>query len=118
VDKPIPEELRYYLGEGFWGIHSMPGIAGSSGSPFNLKYMLSLAKEWELPENVVPLDGDGHTWVALDYRDPSTPEPTVIFIESEHRRSFVLATSFEEFLERLIPYHEVYDPDGNIIYKP
>ncbi|MGY3215794.1 hypothetical protein ACVWWV_000296 [Bacillus sp. TE9122W] len=27
-----------------------------------------LIKEWELPEGLVLISGDGHTWVAMDYR--------------------------------------------------
>ena len=38
-----------------------------------------MTTEWGLPQDVVLLDGDGHTWIALDYRtDPHAVEPAVV----------------------------------------
>ncbi len=62
------------------------------------------------------LDGDGHTWIALDYRKPGR-EPPVIFIESDSKESTVLAPTFAAFFEALIPYEEVYDEDREVLPK-
>lgn len=43
-----------------------------------------LLREWEMPEGLVLLSGDGHTWVALDYRACGAQgEPPVVWIDNE-----------------------------------
>ena len=56
-----------------------------------------LVEEWELPTGVVPISGDGPTWVALDYR--RTGEPTVVWLENG--RELALAADFRSFVEGL-----------------
>lgn len=41
----------------------------------------SMIAEWGLPEDLVLLDGDGHCWLAFDYRSKRI-DPPVIVIES------------------------------------
>jgi hypothetical protein len=69
-----------------------------------------LVKEWELPAGVVLLCGDGHTWVALDYRScGSSGEPSVVFLDTETRGGSAevpLAPSFRGFVEGLMPTPE------------
>jgi SMI1-KNR4 cell-wall len=60
----------------------------------------ALIAEWGLPEGIVLLSGDGHSWVALDYRN-TKKEPPVIFVESESGRTESIAPNFENFLQRL-----------------
>jgi SMI1/KNR4 family protein SUKH-1 len=57
------------------------------------------------PEELVPLTGDGHWWIGLDYR--AGPEPAVSFYDVEDQRSVQLADDFRSFLEALVP-----DPDA------
>lgn len=38
--------------------------------------------EWGLPNNIVLISGDGHSWVCLDYRD-NKENPCVSFIDTE-----------------------------------
>lgn len=59
-----------------------------------------LIQEWELPNNVVLISGDGHSWIALDYRIKMT-EPPVIFIDTEEEKIIELAPNFEAFLNGL-----------------
>ena len=61
-------------------------------------------EECGLPEGVVLLTGDLHSWVALDYR--KTKEPSVVYItESESGdgtwEEYQLASTFDEFTTRL-----------------
>jgi SMI1-KNR4 cell-wall len=56
-----------------------------------------LVEEWGLPAGVVPISGDGPTWVALDYRRNS--EPTVVWLEDG--REVALAPDFRSFVEGL-----------------
>jgi hypothetical protein len=55
--------------------------------------------KWELPAGLVLLDGDGHTWFALDYRKEATPR--VIWIESTDGEEVEVGRNFSDFLRRL-----------------
>ncbi|CAM4151891.1 SMI1 / KNR4 family protein [Bacillus manliponensis] len=57
-------------------------------------------QEWEMPENLVLLCGDGHTWIALDYRETSE-NPPIIFIDNEWEQIVQLAPNFATFLNGL-----------------
>ena len=59
------------------------------------------------------IDGDGHSWLALDYR--RTGEPAVIVIETDEMESLKVANSFAEMVAALVPYESVYDAEGNRI---
>jgi SMI1-KNR4 cell-wall len=61
-----------------------------------------LAEEWGLPSPVVLLSGDGHYWVALDYRECGfQDEPTVVWFDTELRTELTLANDFQSFVEGL-----------------
>jgi hypothetical protein len=57
-------------------------------------------QEWGLPEGLVLLHGDGHMWIALDYRQ-TDEDPPVIFIDSEAEQIVELAPDFDTFLNGL-----------------
>ncbi|WP_238011891.1 SMI1/KNR4 family protein [Dactylosporangium sp. AC04546] len=61
-----------------------------------------LVQEWDLPSPVVLLSGQGHYWLALDYRDCG-PEgnPPVVWIDNEMKHELSLAPNFRTFVERL-----------------
>ncbi|PGT62333.1 SMI1/KNR4 family protein [Bacillus thuringiensis] len=67
-----------------------------------------LIREWEMPENIVLLSGDGHTWIALDYRNVAE-NPPVIFIDNEFEEIIELAPNLESFLQNLTTYE--YDEE-------
>lgn len=52
--------------------------------------------------------GDGHTWIALDYRNVAE-NPPVIFIDNEVEQIIELAPNFESFLQNLTTYE--YDEE-------
>jgi hypothetical protein len=64
-----------------------------------------LTEEWEMPPELVLLEGDGHTWVALDYRRDRVP--SVTWYDNELEQDIPLAPDFRTFLEGLGP-----DPDA------
>jgi hypothetical protein len=65
-------------------------------------------EEWELPEGLIPLGGDGHTWCCLDYRARGpTGEPSVTHVDLEGEQEFALAPTFAEFISKLFR-----DPDS------
>jgi SMI1 / KNR4 family (SUKH-1) len=61
-----------------------------------------LVQEWGLPTPVVLLSGDGHHWIALDYRvfGPDG-EPAVAWIDNEMDHELRLAPDFRTFVEGL-----------------
>ncbi|AZV41702.1 hypothetical protein BAOM_1091 [Peribacillus asahii] len=59
-----------------------------------------LIEEWDLPSNVVLISGDGHSWIAFDYRKTKV-EPPIIFIDGDGEQIFELAPNFESFLTGL-----------------
>lgn len=59
-----------------------------------------LIKEWELPEGLVLINGDGQTWVAMDYRK-TKENPAIHYFDVEMEEDFKLADSFDEFIEGL-----------------
>jgi len=116
IHEPIPDDLKYYLGDGFWKINSIYKISLDENDEGGILYGKSLALDSGLPDGIIPLEGDGHTWVAFDYRDNAI-EPKIIFIESGELLSFKLANNFSELISKLLPYDSVYNEDGDIIYK-
>jgi len=108
------EMTEFYFGEGFYSFAQLVGIEpdpyGSS-----LFDSASLCEEWGLPEKLILIEGDGHTWLALDYR-ASDSYPQVIVIESDEGHHLLVANSFQEFVQSILPYESVYDTDGNIVY--
>lgn len=55
--------------------------------------------EWEMPPELVLLTGDGHWWIALDYRRPG--EPAVTWYDNELGQDVRLADDFRAFVEGL-----------------
>lgn len=105
--------LKYYFGEGFYEIGAFASVDPNAEN--SIHRFISLGIEWGLPSTFIPLEGDGHTWLVLDYSDSRT-EPRVVVVETDDGNSLVVANTFNEFISSLLQYEEVYDLDGNIIY--
>ncbi|MCV2884702.1 SMI1/KNR4 family protein [Aestuariibacter sp. AA17] len=116
VNCPVPEKLHYYLGDGFWEVQSIAGVSTSLREDYSIMQSSTTAHDWGISKEIIAFDGDGHTWLAFDYRERNFIEPPIIFIESDNYKEVKLFDSFYEFLSGLIPYNEVLDLDGNIIY--
>lgn len=115
--KEPPDSPHYYLGEGFFSISDIAGLTEDARSLASILYTVNTARNWGVPNEVIPFSGDGHTWIAFDYRHLVNDEPTIIFIETDKLWFRVLANSFQEMLDSLLPHDQVFDEDGNIIYK-
>jgi hypothetical protein len=57
----------------------------------------------------VLLTGDGHWWIALDYRKPG--EPSVTWLDADAEEELALAPDFRSFVEALTPPPE--DPESS-----
>lgn len=108
------ESLKYYFGGGFYEVGTFPSV--DPNAEHSIYGSISSGREWGLPNSYVPLEGDGHTWLALDYGD-SSGEPKVIVTETDDGNSLIVANTFNEFVLNLLQYEEVYDLDGNVIYS-
>ncbi len=83
--------------------HTLMGI-GTGTRSHDLAHVPYLRSEWDVPDWAVMLDGDGHTWVALDYRvtgDPAAVWIEVIGTEDGQPTVVPLAPSFDAFLAGL-----------------
>jgi hypothetical protein len=114
LPKALSDTNNDYWGDGFYTVGDYLGLDPNEGrSIFDNGWFV---QEWELPEKLVLIEGDGHEWLALDYRD-SLIEPRIIVIESEGCSYKVMAKTFNDFMGSLIEYESVYDMDGNVIYE-
>ncbi|MQY14421.1 hypothetical protein SRB5_45880 [Streptomyces sp. RB5] len=77
------------------------------GKPGLMRSLLDspyLAEEWGLPSPVVILSGEGHWWIALDYRECGPAgEPSVTWFETDFDTELALAGDFRTFVEGLTP---------------
>ena len=65
---------------------------------------------WGLPSSLVLRSGDGHTWVALDYRAcGAAGEPSVVYVEADTDVDVQLAPDFRAFVEGLVPSESFAD---------
>ncbi|MEV6924820.1 SMI1/KNR4 family protein [Dactylosporangium sp. NPDC051485] len=61
-----------------------------------------LVQEWDLPSPIVLLSGQGHYWVALDYRACGPRgNPSVVWLDDEMEQELRLAHDFRAFVEQL-----------------
>src|SRR5699024_5989114 len=61
---------------------------------------LYMSEEWDLPNNIVLLSRNGHSWVFLDYR-VDKDNPAVSYIDTETGVDVVIASSFIDFINGL-----------------
>ncbi|MCY8464371.1 SMI1/KNR4 family protein [Bacillus atrophaeus] len=73
-----------------------------------------LIKEWGLPQRLLLIQGDGHNWVALDYR-LTNENPPVHYFDLELNNDFKIADSFDEFLSKLYTHeYEEFQEEENL----
>ncbi|WP_225795905.1 SMI1/KNR4 family protein [Streptomyces aculeolatus] len=76
----------------------MMGIGHRTGAP-SLLDSVYLIGEWDLPDSLILLSGDGPCWIGLDYR--TGPTPTVGWFDADSGLELPLAASFQDFVEGL-----------------
>jgi hypothetical protein len=87
---------------------SMFGIGENNEGILQTPYLL---REWRMPDGLILLTGDGHWWIALDYRvtGPTGP-PSVAWYDNEVGEDIQLAADFKSFVEGLRSEAE-FSPD-------
>ena len=111
LTEEIPEDLRRFVSDGHVRIYDINGIGQSDCSILSTTYLVN---EWDLPEPIVILSGDGHWWIVLDYRE-SADNPPVVFLDSLTRISLKIADDFGVFSRSLVRHEDLYDTDGTFI---
>jgi hypothetical protein len=82
---------------------TLAGIGPADSWP-SVTMSAALAAEWGMPGGLVLLGGDGHFWIALDYRDRApVADPSVVWFDTEVGEDLTLAPSFRAFIEGLRP---------------
>lgn len=107
----LPSALTGYVSDGYVSVGGIAGIGDGTDSLGDVRTTRYLTPEWGLPERLVLLDGDGHTWVALDYRNCSGNNPNAVFIESDSGATVQIASSFAELLTAFVQCEDVYDDE-------
>lgn len=102
-----------FLSEPFIEVEYIYGIGKNPGI-LDTQYLLN---EWEMPKGLILFNGDGHTWLAFDYRNESSEPPIVYINNDEDTKVIKIANSFNEFLEHLftVDYEVVEDEEFQII---
>ncbi|WP_111292817.1 SMI1/KNR4 family protein [Bacillus safensis] len=70
-----------------------------------------LIEEWDLPKGLILINGDGHTWVTMDYRN-TKEDPSIHYFDLEMEEDFKLADSFDEFIEGLYTAEYTVDEEA------
>ncbi|MED3790369.1 SMI1/KNR4 family protein [Peribacillus frigoritolerans] len=102
-----PSPVPTVWGESFVIVEHIKGIGSGNGILENDYYI----KEWELPEGLILFNGDGHTWLAFDYRN-ATSEPPIVYVDVDLEQTIQIADSFEEFLKNLYLENVEFDFEG------
>lgn len=69
--------------------------------------------EWNLPKDLILLDGDGHSWIGLDYRQKKE-NPPIVYMDTERDQLFELASNFDVFLNGLTSIDDTSSSYGDI----
>jgi hypothetical protein len=106
VEQQIPQPFLYYIDKGCIAVTQIFGLSRNEGEYATIAQNGYLLREWDLPAGLVLIDGDGHTWIALDYRERKH-NPSVVFVVSDGPQIITIASDFAEFIERLVPDENV-----------
>ncbi|MFJ6686685.1 SMI1/KNR4 family protein [Streptomyces werraensis] len=106
----FPTDVPTSWSENHVPLDDMRGIGRHDDQP-SLLDSVHLVEEWGLPSPLVLLSGDGHCWIALDYRAcGERGEPSVTWFDVDGNTELPLAADFQTFVERLTAAAS-FDPD-------
>ncbi|MCB9846503.1 MAG: SMI1/KNR4 family protein [Phycisphaeraceae bacterium] len=87
-------------------VYEFEAIAGIHPTAWNAlpSFARTSSDEWQVPELLIPIDGDGHWYVCLDYRTRGPKgEPRIVHFEADRPNECTqIAPSFRELLHRLM----------------
>lgn len=108
VDQAFPCDIKTDWADDHVPVQQIYGVGeeGILQSPY-------LIEEWGLPKEIVVFSGDGHMWLAMDYRTVKS-EPPIIFVDADNERIVPIASSFADFLTDLYTADLPDDEEGGI----
>jgi hypothetical protein len=80
---------------------------GESEEFGNILHTPEMTEEWNMPKELILINGDGQIWIALDYRN-NKEDPAVTYFENESGEDIVIADNFDEFIEGLYIEDDVF----------
>ncbi|MCC7536537.1 MAG: SMI1/KNR4 family protein [Deltaproteobacteria bacterium] len=113
----LPRSLSRYVSDGLVSVGGIAGIVPGMDDPTSITCSRAMRDEWGLPDGLVLLDGDGHTWLALDYRAAAV-DPPVVLVVADLSDTVVVARSFGELWGAMLLSGLVYDRDGQLVERP
>ena len=112
----LPTDVPTSWAEDHVWFRTLAGIGPADAWPA-VTMNAGLLDEWKMPTGLVPLSGDGHFWIALDYRGRAPDdEPSVVWYDNEVDEDLTIAPSFLAFVEGLVPMERfaVEDPETDL----
>lgn len=97
----IPTSVKNSSGDGFILMEELFGLDMDEDNIYSILCTPYMTKEWELPEHLVLLEGDGSWWIALDYR-VKAEDPPVAYIDVEVAQDFQVAENFQQLIDSLV----------------
>lgn len=107
----VPDHLSRYVDHGYIAVLELNGIGSGDDTILETDYYVG---EWGLPSPIVILSGEGHWWIAFDYR-VAHENPPIVFLDSDSGDTLYLSNDFASFFSSIVPYEHVFDSDGNFI---
>ncbi|MCU7741519.1 SMI1/KNR4 family protein [Priestia megaterium] len=113
----LPKEYLNLLalqngGEINYNSHPSPIATSWAETHINISFIMGIGKEngiletpyylkeWGIPEGFILFSGEGHAWLAFDYRH-SKSNPPIVYIDNEMNQIIKIADSFGLFLSKL-----------------
>ena len=107
----FPRSTSFASDDAFIPVDHIKGIGTKNGILTNSYFL----KEWDMPEGLILFSGDGHIWLAMDYRNTDA-DPPIIYIDNEEEQLARIAGSFDEFLSKLyIEETDAFEEDGDAV---
>ena len=104
--------------EGYIYVDQLLGIKLTDSSNSSLETSILdtdyLKQEWGIEQdNIILIAGDGHYWIALDYR--KSQEPTITYFDTENEREIHLYNHFDEMIINLYDSIEIEKDEVSVI---
>ena len=100
---PAPDHPNFT--EPFVEVDYIYGIGSNTGL-FDSVYF---QQEWGLPDGLLLFNGDGHAWLAFDYRKVAVDPPIVYVDNHDDAKIIKLANDFDSFINQLYTEETVYE---------
>lgn len=107
----FPHSMAPVQDDAFIPVDHIKGIGLQNGILDNAYFL----NEWDMLEGLILFSGDGHTWLAMDYRN-IVSNPPIVYVDNEAEQITQVAGSFDEFLTKLsLEQSDASEEDGDAV---